>query len=418
MRILVHGLNYAPELTGIGKYSGEMGAWLSARGHEVRVVTTPPYYPEWKIDLPYSSTMYRSEAGPNGSWIYRCPVYVPAVPSGPKRMAHLLSFALSSLPVLLQQASWQPDVILTVEPTFFGAPMALLTGAVAGAPCWLHIQDFEIDASFDLGLLPSDGLLQRVALGLEGFFTRRFSRVSSISGNMVDRVLLKGVPKDRTVLFPNWVDVEAISPLSTPSRYRETLGLQDKFVLLYSGNLGNKQGLDVLDPLCESFCGDPRVHFLVCGDGSLRPHLEEVARTHANLTLLPLQPLAQLNELLGTPDVHLLPQRSGAADLVMPSKLTGMLASGRPVMTTAKPGTQVARVVGGDAALGTEPTGVIVPVGDVQAFHDAILRLMGDGALRQRLGAAARRYAVEYLGKEVILRKFERDLELVAGIRE
>jgi colanic acid biosynthesis glycosyl transferase WcaI len=411
LRILIHGLNYAPELTGIGKYSGEMGAWLIARGHEVRVVTAPPYYPAWKIDPPYSATAYRAEDGANKSRVYRCPIYVPAVPSGIKRIAYLFSFALSSLPILLKLTAWEPDVILTVEPTFFGAPMTLLAGAMSNAPCWLHIQDFEVDAAFDLEMLPAGGFLQRFALSLEGFFTRRFSRVSSISGNMVDRLLDKGVPKERALLFPNWVDIDAISPLSTVSRYRTELGLEGKFVLLYSGNLGNKQGLEILDPLCESFRDDPRVHFLVCGNGSLRTHLEDLARTHSNLTLLPLQPSEQLSELLSTADLHLLPQRPGAADLVMPSKLTGMLASGRPVMTTAEPGTQVARVVGGDPKLGTDPTGVVVGEGDVQAFHEAIVELMGDPELCQSLGAAARRYAVRYLGKEAILQQFEQDLE-------
>ena len=118
MRILVYGLNYRPELTGIGKYTGEMCAWLAARGHDVRVVTTPPYYPAWSISDGYTNG-YSAEREAPGLDVYRCPLYVPEKPSGIKRMLHLFSFALSSLPVLARSAFWQPEIVFTVEPTFF-----------------------------------------------------------------------------------------------------------------------------------------------------------------------------------------------------------------------------------------------------------------------------------------------------------
>jgi colanic acid biosynthesis glycosyl transferase WcaI len=127
----------------------------------------------------------------------------------------------------------------------------------------------------------------------------------------------------------------------------------------------------------------------------------------SNVTLLPLQPLDRLNELLNVADVHLLPQRAGAADLVMPSRLTGMLASGRPVIATADPGTQVALVV--------EGRGLVVPIDDTAALHAAVTRLVEDEELRLGMGRAARQYAVEHLGKEQVLQRFELDLvELVA----
>ena len=410
MRILLYGLNYAPELTGIGKYSGELGDWLIARGHEVRVVTAPPYYPAWRVDHPYVGNKYRVEPGLDGSLTYRCPIYVPSVPSGLRRLAHLLSFALSSLPVMMRLAFWHPDVIIMVEPTCFCAPIALFAGMIAPAPCWLHIQDFEVNAAFDLGLLPSGGILEGLALWLERHLTRRFARVSSISMNMVKKAEQKGLPKGRVSLFPNWVDTDLVTPLDQANSYRRELGLENKLVLLYSGNLGNKQGLEILEPLCMSFRGDERIHFLVCGDGSLRPILEHHAKTYSNMTLLPLQPLSRLNELLNTADIHLLPQRAGASDNVMPSKLTGMLATGRPVIATALHGTPVARVIEGDRKLGIEPTGLLVPPDDLAAFRSAITLLMEAVALRRELGAAARRYAVEHLGKEAILQRFEQTL--------
>jgi len=411
VRILIYGLNYAPELTGIGKYTGEMAAWLAARGHEVRVVTAPPYYPAWSIREDYRGKAYRTEHGEAGTpMVFRTPLYVPQKPTGLKRVAHLASFMLGSLPVMLRQAFWQPEVVFTVEPTFFCAPVALLVAQAAGAASWLHVQDFEVDAAFDLGLLPSQGLLHDLALRLERLFTLGFSRVSSISARMIERIEAKGVPAKRIRLFPNWVDVDAVYPQDREigNLFLLELGLEGKIVLLYSGNMGAKQGLELLAPLAHSFQQDPRVHFIFCGDGAFRPQLEPLVAGCPNVTLLPLQPFERLNDLLNAADIHLLPQRAGAADLVMPSKLTGMLSSGRPVIATADPATQIAHVVQGSTP--GDACGLVVPAEDSVALHAAVVRLVDDPQLRHRLGENARRYAVEHLGRDQVLEQFESEL--------
>ena len=418
LRILIFGLNYAPELTGIGKYTGEMASWLSARGHQVRVVTAPPYYPAWRVADAYRGRGYvREGGGPKGDGageplVMRCPLYVPEIPSGAKRMVHLFSFALSGLPVMLREVLAKPDAVFTVEPTFFGAPVALMAGKLAQAPAWLHVQDYEIDAAFDLGLLPAKGWLHDVAIGLEKWFTRQFQRVSSISFRMMERALLKQVQPERIVLFPNWVDIEMVKPqaVGAANRFREELGLQGKTVVLYSGNMGNKQGLEMLGPLAQALQDDASVHFLFCGDGAFRPQLEAMVAAMSNVSLLPLQPLDALNDLLNCADIHLLPQRADAADLVMPSKLTGMLSSGRPTVATAAVGTQVAGVVGGVEG-SHAATGVVVPAGDVDGAIDAVRALAGDAAQRAVLGAAARQYAEQHLGTEQVLLQFEKDLQ-------
>ncbi len=177
--------------------------------------------------------------------------------------------------------------------------------------------------------------------------------------------------------------------------------------------MGAKQGLEMLAPLAEDFGPgghdeDPRVHFIFCGDGAFRPRLEALVAHYSNVTLLPLQPYQRLNDLLNAADIHLLPQRSGAADLVMPSKLTGMLSSGRPVLATAEPDTQVGHVVGGYSE--EDACGVTVPAEDPDALHAAVKRLVNDVSLRERLGSNARRYAVEHLGREQVLSRFDKDL--------
>ncbi|MDP9039363.1 MAG: WcaI family glycosyltransferase [Acidobacteriota bacterium] len=415
MRILIYGLNYTPELTGIGKYTGEMAAWLASRGHQVRVVTAPPYYPAWRVREDYRGALYRTERTPGGPVVRRTPLYVPQEPSGIKRVAHLVSFMIGSIPVLLGELFHQPDLILTVEPTFFGAPLALLFARAAGIPAWLHVQDFEIDAAFDLGLLPAKGFVHQVALSLERVFACAFDRVSTISTKMRERAHAKGVPPEHTTLFPNWVDIDLIRPLPEEARsrnpYRCKLALTSPgtVVVLYSGNMGAKQGLELLAPVAESFESDLRVHFLVCGDGAFRSQLETLLAGRSNVTLLPLQPLEQLNDLLNAADIHLLPQRAGAADIVMPSRLTGMLSSGRPVVATADAGTQVAQVVGGSSP--ERACGIVVAAEDPAALYQAVSRLVDDPEFRLGLGRSAREYAVEHLGKQQVLERFEVDLK-------
>ena len=424
MRILIYGLNYAPELTGIGKYTGEMASWLSTRGHQVRVVAAPPYYPEWRIRHDYRGALYRTEHTPGQPVVRRTPLYVPERPTGLKRLTHLFSFMLGSLPVMLTEMFHNPEVVFTVEPTFTGAPLALFVARGTGAYSWLHVQDFEIDAAFDLGLLPAKGLVHDLALFLERFFTLGFDRVSSISTKMIERAEAKGVPASRIVLFPNWVDIDFIRPLTDDENATNPVrtelsalipGFHNKVVFLYSGNMGAKQGLEVLPQLARSFQSDPRVHFIFCGAGAFRPRLESLCEGLPNITLLPLQPLDRLNDLLNTASVHLLPQLAGAADLVMPSRLTGMLSSGRPVLATADPGTQVAQVVAGPSE--DQARGIVVRAERLQELCTAAARLVEDPGLRQRLGANARTYAVHHLGKEEVLLRFEQDLQkLVAGI--
>ena len=476
MRILIHGINFSPELTGIGKYSGEMAEWLAAQGHEVRVVTAPPYYPQWRIADGYANEWSRGEGHDcrsgfnptcrdesrptlnNGSLVvFRCPLWVPAKPSGLKRVLHLASFALSSFPIMLWQIFWRPDVVWVVEPPLFCAPQAWLVARLSGGKAWLHIQDYEVDAAFDLGLLKGKLLRGLVAAG-ERWLMRRFDRVSTISQRMLDRAWAKGVAPERAVLFPNWVDLRGLRAQASglkktglrtedlglsetgQSGYRVELGIAaDAVVALYSGNMGGKQGLEILAQVakiaancrsglsvrCSGFspaqpeptpsgCNPtsrdesrptPEVVFVLWGNGAGRGELVAQCAGLQNVRFMDLQPLERLDELLTFADIHLLPQRADAADLVMPSKLTGMLASGRPVVATAYQGTELASVV--------EACGLVVPPEQPQALLAAISSLAKDAALRARLGAAGRAYAEANLDREAVLKKFETELKAV-----
>lgn len=395
MRILINSINYSPELTGIGKYTGEMAEWLARQGHEVRVITAPPYYPAWRVSEGYSAGWYRRERLAGVS-VWRCPLWVPGKPTGLTRILHLASFALSSFPLMLWQGlSWRPNIVFVVEPPLFCAPAAWMAARLGGAKAWLHVQDFEVDAAFDLGILRSQKL--RVAvLGVERWLLRRFDTVSTISERMVDRLAGKGIDAAKKLLFQNWVDTEAIHPLDSVDSFRQELGVPAGVsVLLYSGNMGEKQGLEVLIETAKLLSENRDVMFVICGEGASKHRLMDMAAGLENVKFLPLQPIDRLNELLNLADVHLLPQRADAEDLVMPSKLTAILASGRPVVATVREGTQIANVV--------KDCGVVVNPGDAVGMRDAIVGLVGDAEKRARLGKAGRGFAMANWNKDCVL---------------
>jgi colanic acid biosynthesis glycosyl transferase WcaI len=460
MRILIHGLNFAPELVGCGKTTGEMAEWLAARGHEVRVVTAPPFNPEWRVAPGFSPWRYSREdyvrqsqprkairelvatgsrsglrrsseargqlAEPPDSTgetttsetttgetttgrltVLRCPVWVPRQPSAVKRILHLVSFALASFPVMLRQIRWRPEVVLVMEPTLFCVPAALLTGRFCGAKSWLHVLDFEADAGFELGLLKSAALKRAVGWA-EKKSMSSFDRVSTISEKMLARLVQKGVAPSACLFFPNWVDTDAIFPLEKPSAFRAELGISpNDTVALYAGTMARKQGLEVLAEAACQLGGRARLRFVFCGDGPGKSMLATLTSHLPYVQWIPLQPFARLNDLLNLADIHLLPQKADAADLVMPSKLTGMLASGRPVVAASPPGTQLAQAV--------EGRGLVVAPGNARAFAQAIEQLAEDSGLREKLGRNARQYALSVLEKESVLSRLDRELLFFAA---
>ncbi len=344
MRVLIHGINYFPELTGIGKYTGEMAEWLSEKGVSVRVVTAPPYYPDWKVGNGYSSSKYKFE-NIKGIDIWRCPLWIPKHKTGFKRILHLLSFAAISLPILLKQIFWKPDVIIVIEPAFFCVPISLMVAKLSGAKSWLHIQDFEIDAAFKMGFLPG-GILCRLVKNFERIVMKQFDRVSTISGKMLKRLVNNEIPSENCVFFPNWVDTEKIFPLSESTFFRKEWGVEDDAVIvLYAGNIGEKQGLEIILDTAKKLEDEPNIQFVMCGNGAARERLARAADGMKNIRFLPIQPLEKLNQLLNTADIHLLPQRCDTEDLVMPSKLTGIFACGGIVIATARKDTELANVV-------------------------------------------------------------------------
>ena len=407
MRILISAINFAPEVTGIGRFTGEMAEWLAQRGHEIIVVTAPPYYPQWRVAEGYSAWKYRKESI-NGAVVLRCPLWVPKKVSALGRLIHYLSFGLSSLPALVITARrFRPDLIFTIEPPVANSLSALVAARICGAPKWLHVQDFEIDTAFELKILKSARL--RTWIGrFERWLMRRFDRISTISPQMHRRLLEKGIESERRRLVPNWVDTRAIAPGTGDSQLRRELGIPDETtIVLYSGSLGLKQGLEIIGATAAHLADRDDILLVVCGDGPARAPLNNATREMSNVRWIPLQPESRLNDLLNFADIHLLPQRPGVADLVMPSKVLGMLASERPIVATAAPGTGLAEMV--------DRAGIVVEPGSSLAVADAIIALTDDPSRRAELGARGRAFVIANFERDQVLADLERELKNIVA---
>lgn len=396
--VLLVTLNYAPEPVGIGPYSAGLAEALAARGHRVEVLAGHPYYPQWQVPADYAGRGWVS-AAENGVQVTRCPHYVPAEPSGVRRVLHLASFALSALPLALRAAlrggGQRPQVVMVTAPALLSVLTAWLAARLAGAALWIHVQDFEVEAALATGLMDQGSVPARLGRWLESWVLRRGERVSTISPQMCAKLRDKGVDPARVLEVRNWADSRFAADPAGAAAIRAEWGLEGALVALYSGNIARKQGIEILVEAARLLHHRRDIRFVICGEGPNRVELERLAQGLDNVQLHDLQPAQRMGAMLTMADLHLLPQIAGAADLVLPSKLTNMLASARPVIATADPGTGLYGEVDG--------CGTLTPPGDAAALATAIERAADDPERRATWGQAARQRAEERWMKDAII---------------
>ncbi len=401
LRLLIHGINYAPEFVGIGRYTGELGAWLQARGHAVTVLTAPPYYPAWHVPEAYRRPAWRRE-WLDGVEVLRAPLYAPARVTGKGRVLHELSFGASCL-------AWWPalwarpwDAILAVCPLLQSGLIPALLARRRQVPFIFHVQDLQLDAARDLAIIRQP-LLFALLERLERFLFTRAQAVTTISRAMAARIKDKGVPAARIHLLPNWADLEDIKPGERRNALRTELGLGDEVMVLYAGNMGEKQGLEVILEAAALTRHDPNIRYVCVGEGAARKRLMDRARRLAldRVSFLPLQSRDRFPLLLAAADLHLIVQKQRASDLVMPSKLGNILAAGRAFIATALPETELGRVTLESRA------GLLVPPEDAGSLAQAIMNLARDRAARRKMGVRARKFAEAGLGRDKILAEWE-----------
>jgi colanic acid biosynthesis glycosyl transferase WcaI len=409
MRILMLGINYWPEETGIAVFNTGRCEYLAAQGHEVTMVTGFPYYPRWRVAPEYRGRLWSRERR-NGVDIRRAYLYVPRRVTTLRRIAHEASFIASS--TLRALAGRRPDLLLTVSPPLGLALTAVLLRRRWGIPYVFHVPDLQPDAAVDLGMLPS-GRTVKLLYAVERLAYRHAALVSTLTRAMQRRIIAKGIPPTRVTLFPDWADPDLFTLPTTGGgdEVRRAFGLGDRFVVLHAGNMGVKQGLDVVLEAAARTRDRDDVLYLLVGDGAARPGLEAhaAAARLPNLRFLPLQPDPIFRDLLAAADLTLVTQQGVVADIVFPSKVLTLLAAAKPVVASLNASSEVARVVMEAQA------GLVTPAEDGGALAEAVRLLRDDPARRGRMSAAGRAYARAHWDRTQTLADMERALREVVG---
>ena len=405
MRILILSINYWPEEAGIGAFTTYRAEHLAEAGHDVTVCTTFPYYPEWKVAREYKGRFAQSEVR-NGVRILRSRAYVPNRVTSLKRVAHEASFIAGSL--MRAAVSKRPDLLLVVSPPLGLAMSAVLLSRMWRIPYVFDVQDLQPDAAADLGMLP--GWALRLMFAVERVAYRHAALVSTLTQGMRERIIAKGVPGEKVALFEPRADESLLSIGSDEgARFRQRYGLDGRFIVTHSGNMGIKQGLDVIVDTAAMSRDDESMLFLLVGDGAAKERIEHRANELEleNVRFLPLLDSDDFRGLLAASDVCLVTQRKSVSNIVFPSKVVSYLAAGCAVVASVNAGSEVARTICESGS------GAVVEAENAGALQEAIYTLRADNLQERR--SSARQYAGGRWSKSRVLGHFERSLMDVAS---
>ncbi|MBD2447477.1 glycosyltransferase family 4 protein [Nostoc sp. FACHB-152] len=400
MHILIYSYNYHPEPIGIAPLMTELAEGLVKRGHQVRVVTGMPNYPERRIYDEYQGKWYVTEER-NGVTVQRCYLRIKSKPNLIDRLLLELSFVLTSLPQALKGE--RPDVILLTVPPLLVTVPATLLGWLYDCPVVLNVQDILPEAAVRVGLIKNK-LMIKAFEALEKFAYRAANTISVIADGFVDNLLSKGVPAEKIACIPNWVNLNFIKPLPKENNpWRTAHNLDDKFVVLYSGNIALTQGLETVIKAAANLRHIKEIAFVIAGEAKALERLQQycVDCGADNVVLLPLQPREKIPQMLAAADVGLVVQKQNVISFNMPSKIPLLLASDRPIIGSV-PATGTAA-----KAIRKSGGGIVVPPESPEALALAVLKLYENPQLAAQLGHQGRKFAVENYAFEQALDKYE-----------
>ena len=321
----------------------------------------------------------------------------------PGRLVNLGSYYL--LAALVAFRLPRPDIIVAeTDPPLLGALAAVLKRRW-GCRLVYNVRDLYPDIAEVNGGVRSPLLLDLLRRGND-YAYQRADLIVTLGHDMARRIIDKGVPTDKVVVIPDWVDCGRIHPLDS-NPLRRSFG--DKFVVMYSGNLGLSQQLEAVLEAADRLRDDQRILFVIIGDGARKKWLEERARAMElrNAMFLPYQPLEKLAESLSAADLHLIPLAPGAAGCLVPSKIYGILAAGRPFIAMMEEGAEVAQIARESSV------GFVVRPGDVDALIGAIRDAVNAPEHLKQMGARARRLAEQRFDRSKVTSSFG---SVLAGI--
>jgi colanic acid biosynthesis glycosyl transferase WcaI len=403
MRLLVLCPHYAPDVAPTGEVITSIVEGLAARGHRLHVVTSLPWYQHHRVEPDWAGQVVHHA---DTSWgrLTRVHPFPTDKRNIPARAVGFVGFTgLAALAGVMSRG--RPEAVLAMSPPLTLGPAGLAVAKARRVPFVFNIQDVFPDVAVELGML-TDKRVIAVASWLERATYQASDAVTVLSDDLRDNVAAKiagraGGDPAKIRVIPNFVDTEWIQPRDRENDYRREQGLEGKTVVMYAGNVGFSQSLDLVLAAATSFVDDPSVVFVINGGGSARPALEQQAAGLANVRFVDMQPKSRLPELLAAADVHVVPLKRGLARSSVPSKMYSILAAGRPIVASVDPGTEVARTVEEAGA------GLSVVPDDAEAFAKAVRRLVEAPAEAAEMGAAGRRWVEHWASPAAVAAAYE-----------
>jgi colanic acid biosynthesis glycosyl transferase WcaI len=401
--------HFDPDLAPTGVVMSRIAHEFVERGHRLHVVTALPWYVRHDVEPGWEGRLVRTERTDWGriSRVHPFPTDKRNIP------ARALAFGgFTTLATLVgASARERPDAVLAMSPPLTLGPAGRVVAGLRRAPLVFNIQDVFPDVAVELGLLTGARVIA-LARRLERMSYRAADAVTVLSDDLADNVrgkIAAGLPTDaaerqraKVRVIPNFVDTDRIRPGDRDNDYRLEFELIGSRVVMYAGNVGFSQSLDlVIEAARRLVDSHPDVVFVINGGGSARPELERAAGHSPNIRFVDMQPIERLPEVLAAADVHVVPLRTGLAWSSVPSKLYSILAAGRPLVASVDEGTEVARTVVRAGA------GVAVPPDDADAFVAALLGVLEDPAAAERMGAAGRRFVEGWASPAAVAEAYE-----------
>jgi len=392
LRILILTTYYPPDSAANGVLMKQLAEDLKSCGHEVDVVTNVPHYDGDRIREGYRGRLCRRELE-DGVGVRRLYLYVP------RKKNWLLGRALSYLTWNLLSAAAcllgpRPDVLFVPSPPLTNGLVGFAACRLRRAPFVYNVQDVYPDIAVRLGVLRDERTIAFFRR-MEKFVYAKAAAVSVISDGFRANLLDKGVPPGKIEVIPNFADTGLIRPLSRWNAFSAAHGLDDRFVVLFAGNIGLSQGLEhVLEAACR-LAGHPEIVFLIVGAGAAKPGLIAMAARQGltNVRFLPFQPYGDIPEMYAASDVGLVPLKRGFTGESVPSKVMSIMAAARPLIASVDEDSETWNLIREAGC------GLCVPPEEPEALARAVLELAGDRESGLRMGAA---------GREVVERRYSR----------
>jgi colanic acid biosynthesis glycosyl transferase WcaI len=402
MKVLLITQYFFPEKTGISVVATDSARFISEYGHEVSVICDMPFYPEWKIHSDYKGRVFCTEMLGDLK-LRRVWLYVPAKASTVRRILHELSFTLlASLRALVQRF----DLLICISPPLTAGFGAALVSMIRRKRLWFFVQDIQPDVAVELGMIGNKRVL-KLMYWVEGFIYSRSERVIVLSEGMARKLETKGVVRSKLSIIPVSIDIKELSSGTlVTGGFRRRYFLEDKFLVLYSGNIGVKHNPEIIVECAKRLTHFNDIFFAVVGEGAMKETVQDLIDKYrlANIRIYPLCERSELGEMLSSSDVLLAPQRKGVLDLVIPSKITSYLTSRRPVLASAPSRSEVARM------LKDNGVGVVVEPENVDMMVEAILALKENRQRGVEIGKRGYEFVSANFSHEVVKERFYKPL--------